>query len=265
VGANATLDQVNIGQTWYFTPEMTQAVQNDDAATIQSIKDANIADLKANMDLIAKKSGDAFVTVTNKSDGQEYKLCASDNGWIWAYTLDLGHDNASPGKLKATVSCGTFTKSKMVLGISVNTISSLGASISQVIINTMLSISLGKFISQRVGGALFSAALERAEAAAAQGIEGFASFFPKWIATGSSFLGGMIGGAVIAIVLLYLINYFYMSFGLEINVYNWSLAEEWDIVDWHSDNALMQSPPFAVGNLPAASSEPAFIIQSTVR
>ena len=44
--------------------------------------------------------------------------------------------------------------------------------------------------------------------------------------------------------------------GLEVNIYNWSKKEEWDIVEWHSDNALINntdsaSQPFKEAKLKA--------------
>ncbi|KAG6811967.1 hypothetical protein H0H92_005071 [Tricholoma furcatifolium] len=258
VGASPSLDQIDVGHTWFFTPEMAKAVNDGDGAAVQNLRNTNMNDLKANMDLISKVSGDAFVTVTNPSDGQQYRLCASDNGWMWVYTLDVTADDsptAPDGALKATVSCGTFTKSQQILGLSVKTIGSLGASITELIINGIVSFAIGKFISQRVGGALYDQAMEAATQAAVEGVEDFTSYFPEWIATASGFLGGMVGGIVVGIILLFLINYVFLTFGLEINVYNWSVQEEWDITDWYSDNALMQNPQFAVGNLPAVTNE----------
>ncbi|KAG5635696.1 hypothetical protein H0H81_010366 [Sphagnurus paluster] len=82
--------------------------------------------------------------------------------------------------------------------------------------------------------------------------------FPEWAISAAGFVGGLVGGMVVGIVLLYLINYLRQEFGLEISVFNWSTEEEWDVVEWHADNAVMQdadgkTDPFKRGNLEAVS------------
>ncbi|KAF5371949.1 hypothetical protein D9615_008114 [Tricholomella constricta] len=256
LGANTIKsDPVNEGHVWYVPPAIQQAVLDKDGAKIQNAKNGHISDLKANMDAFKKVGEDAFLTVTNKSDGQKYKLCPSDNGWLWTFTTKIEHVDA---KIKATVCVGSFSKNAKWMGLSTNTLSNLPTAITDLIVNGVVARLIGRFISKRLGGAIYKAALQAAEEAAAAGLEEAGMMFPEWAVSAAGFVGGMVGGIVVGIVLLYLINYLRQDFGLEINVFNWSTQEEWDVVDWHSDNAVMvnsdgKTDPFKNGNLEAVS------------
>ncbi|KAG5650111.1 hypothetical protein H0H81_000709 [Sphagnurus paluster] len=245
------------GHVWYIPPAIRQAVLDKDGAKIQAGRNNHVHDLKANMDAIHKVGEDAFLSVTDSTTKQRYRLCSSDDGWMWTYTQKLEHVNA---KIKATVCVGSFSKNAKWMGLSVNTLSNMPTSITDFIVNGVVSRLIGKFISKRLGGMAYKAALTAAEEAATEGLESASMMFPEWAISAAGFVGGLVGGMVVGIVLLYLINYLHQEFGLEINVFNWSTEEEWDVVEWHGDNAVMQNSdgktdPFKQDNLEAVTSK----------
>ncbi|KAG5635699.1 hypothetical protein H0H81_010369 [Sphagnurus paluster] len=243
------------GHVWYIPPAIRQAVVDKDGAKIQAGRNDHVHDLKANMDAIQKVGEDAFLSVTDQKTKQRYRLCPSDDGWLWTYTQNLEHVDA---KIKATVCVGSFSKNARWMGLSLNTLSNMPTQITDFIVNGVVARLIGRFISKRLGGMVYKAALEAAEEAAAEGLESASMMFPEWAVSAAGFVGGLVGGMVIGIALLYLINYLHEDFGLEINVFNWSTAEEWDVVEWHGDNAVMQNSdgktdPFKQGNLEAVT------------
>ncbi|KAG6860346.1 hypothetical protein C0995_012415 [Termitomyces sp. Mi166 len=257
---SAKEQEIGIGHRYFVTPEVQQAFIDMDGAKIQKIRDAHNHDLKANMDLIKQAGADAFLTVTNPSDGKQYKMCASDNGWIWTFNMELKTDNMelktddnSKNHVKATVSCGSFSKTNKVLGLSTDIFHNLAADITDFAVSTMLANGAGTFIKSRLAGKVYTEAIEAAAAAASDGIENFAELVPMWTVDGIGLLGGLFAGVVASIALLYILDLIHMRFGLTINVYNWSENEQWDVVGWYADNAIMKDPPFARGNLPPAS------------
>ncbi|KAG5635695.1 hypothetical protein H0H81_010365 [Sphagnurus paluster] len=150
VAAAAPLENLKTdGHVWYIPPAIRQAVVKKDGAKIQAGKNDHVNDLKANMDAIQKVGEDASLSVTDQTTKQKYRLCPSDDGWLWTYTQKLEHFDA---KIKATVCVGSFSKNAKWMGLSVNTLSNMPITITDFIVNGVVSRLVGRFISNRLGG-----------------------------------------------------------------------------------------------------------------
>ncbi|KAG6823193.1 hypothetical protein H0H92_011096 [Tricholoma furcatifolium] len=241
------------GHSLYITANDLQAFQNNDAGTLQNLRNQNYADLKPILDAIKANGVNAFTTAYDvDNNNQPYEQCVTANGCVWVYIDSIQADPNSSGKLSATVSCGTFSYTNSWLGISSTVLGSIGAQATVAVISTVATALVGKFIFSRLAGGSYDVAASAASDAAEVSVEDFATTFPEWAATGVGFLGGLVAGAVAAIVLFFIIELFEKSYQLQTQVTNWSTQEEWDVVEWYGDNADM-SGQFLVGNLSVAS------------
>ncbi|KAG6808511.1 hypothetical protein H0H92_003921 [Tricholoma furcatifolium] len=242
-----------LGHSLYITADDLKVFQNNDALTLQELRKQNYADIKPILNAIKAEGPSAFTTaydVDNKN--QQYELCQAANGVVWVYVDSIQPDPKSSGKLVATVSCGTFSYTNSWLGISSTVLGDLGAQVTVAILSTVATTLVGRFIFSRLAGQSYDVAAAEASEAAEASVEDFVTIFPEWAATGLGFLGGLVAGAVAAVILFLIIELFLKSYQLQVQVINWSTQEEWDVVEWYGDNADM-SGPFEVGNLSVAS------------
>ncbi|KAF5371950.1 hypothetical protein D9615_008115 [Tricholomella constricta] len=245
------------GHYWYFPADIKQAILDQNTSKVRKAKQKHADDLKPNLDLMGKKGSDAYVTVTNESNKQQYQLCETDTGIMWTYTIDIQHIDA---KVKATVAVGSFSKTAKILGISTTTLTNLPSQIADLTISTIAAKVVGTFVAQRLGGAIYTAALAAAETAATAGLEAAGVMVSELVVTIASFVTGLIAFIIVGLVVYFVLSAIHKSFGLQVNVYNWSTTEEWDIVEWYGDNADMQdtekkSEPFKPANLPAVTNK----------
>ncbi|KAG5635694.1 hypothetical protein H0H81_010364 [Sphagnurus paluster] len=244
------------GHYWYFPADVKQAVLDQDINKIDAAKKKHAADLEANIKIMSKKGPDAYVTTTNESNKQQYQICETETGIMWTYTTKIEHVKA---KVRATVAVGSFSKNAQILGISTTTLTNLPTQIADLTISSIAAKVVGTFVAQRLGGAIYAAALAAAETAATAGLEAAGIMVSELVVTIASFVTGLIALVVVGIIVYYVVSVLHKSFGLTFNVYNWSTSDEWDIVEWYSDNALMQDVekkegPFKPAKLPAVSS-----------
>ena len=243
------------GHVWFFPPEMKQAILSSDTGTVRAIKKQHAEDLKANVDVIGQKVDKAFAKTINKSTGQEYQLCETETGIVWTYAVNIQHSDA---KAKATVCVGTFSKNAKCMGISTTTLDDLAVNITAAVISSIAASVVGTFVSQLVGGAIYSAALAAAEAAAVGVLEAGGFMVAGTLVSLAGFAAGLLAAIVVGVAFYFIIDAIRKSFGLEVNVYNWSRKEQWDVVEWYSDNAVLQNvdgknEAFQQGNLAAVS------------
>ncbi|KAG6807281.1 hypothetical protein H0H92_008102, partial [Tricholoma furcatifolium] len=210
-------DSVPLGNCFFVTADDAQAFTNNDASTLQGLRQQNYADLKANLDDINQNAADAFVTTYDTdNNNQPFGLSASDNGWIWVYVNSLESDPNSGGNLVATVSCGSYSLTNSWLGLSTTTLSNIATQATIAIVTTVATTLVAKFISQRLQGASYDVAASAASDAAESSVEDFLKVFPDWAATGLGLLGGSVVGFVAGLILEYILNLFWKSYGLKI-------------------------------------------------
>ena len=230
---------------WYFPPEIKQAILRGDVAGYQQAKFIHAEDLEPNFNAIEKRGCEAFVTVTNRSNGQKYYLSASGSGWIWVYTTNVEHIrlgvNASNlNKSRATVSIGCFSKNARFMGISILILRDLpflvtALEVSSIALRDVLTVS-GKL----PGGGSLSRLF---------GMPDFRRDFDSpgdIISDGMNLLIRACSGfcsdrsSPIAVDdMLFLFDAMREPFGIEVNIYNWDPEEQWDVVDWYPENAVV--------------------------
>ena len=241
------------------------------AGNYQALTDARNAaqnDLQANVTTINNSTdGNAgFVTVVNSSNGREYKICASNAGWIWSYTTSITvqatEANATP-QTQCVVQTGTYSANGKILGLSYQTLTNVPTALTALAASVIVSYVVGNFIKNLILGAIYQAALDAAVAAAAAeavagGImisEAAASIGATIVAT----LGAGVVGIIVAIAIYYLSDFLHRSYGLTISIYNWDANNAWDVSNWYADNAVVaqnnagSGPWKAVNLLPVQS------------
>ena len=217
---------------------------DDNVAAYLKAKLAHAEDLKPNLDAIEKRGSDAFVTVTNRSNGQKYQLCASDSGWIWAYTVTVDHADAKP---MPTVCIGCFSKNAKFMGISTSTLDNLAL--------VIISLVLVRPIALRAITVAVEKLVNVFSSASSAGVFQLGSWGINCLDVG------------VSVGTLFLFSTLYKPFGLEVNIYNWDEEEQWDIVEWHPDNAVIlnnrdEKKVFEQANLRPISST--FLMSSSV-
>ena len=236
ISANSEPQPDANGHLWYFPDNIKQAILNGDTAALLKAKKEHTTQLRANYDAIKKNSTDAFTTVTNPSNGQEYQICASDSGWLWFYTTKVEHVDA---KARATVCVGSFSKDTKFMGISTHTMHNLPIEGAATIASFVVMRYIATFINRRLTGVVVHAALRAAEAAALEGLEAGGYMVRSAAIKVIRRLGGALGGAVIGLLVLFLFDVIFKVYGLEVNIYNWSQKEQWDVVECHPDNMVI--------------------------
>jgi hypothetical protein len=204
---------------------------------------------------LGELGADAFETKANPSTNEEYQICETDTAIVWSYTIDVQHEN---DKLRPTISIGAFSKNANIMGISTTTFSNVPATATNAAISAIAARVVGAFVKQIVAGYAYPTAIAAAEEAATVGMEAVGMAIGDIVVIVAGVVSSLIIFVVVGIVFYLIFSFIHKSFGLEVNIYNWSKKEEWDIVEWHSDNALInnadsESQPFKEAKLEAVS------------
>ncbi|KAG6808913.1 hypothetical protein H0H92_002390 [Tricholoma furcatifolium] len=242
-------EEISLGHAWLIPSNLQQAILDKDSVKVQDVEHAHLRQLDV-VGTILKSHDKAFETVRNKSDGQEFKLCRADSGCIWASIIKFEREGVM---LRGIASVGCFSQTNKIVGLSINGFSNIpsptGASLP---IITAVAVAVAEFISKRLSGARYADALRAAEQLLKTRFRIIPN--PRWV-------GAMVDGGIESAV-LYSKNSHLLSFGLVINVYNWSTDGEWSVVGWHGVNARVQHPSEisevkALPDSPPVSSHPA--------
>ncbi|KAG5637234.1 hypothetical protein H0H81_005277 [Sphagnurus paluster] len=245
------------GHYWYFPKAIKEAVLAEDPSTVGKAKQKHAEDLKPNIEIIGKKGLDAYIAALNASDNQKYQLCETETGIIWTYIVKMEHIDA---KIKATIAVGSFSKNAQILGVSMTTLTNLPTQIADFTLSSIAAKIVGTFVTQRLAGATYPIALAVGEEVAAASLQAAGIIVSELVVTIASFVTGLIVFVIVGLVVYFIVSALKKSFGLTLNIYNWSTKEEWDVVDWYGDNADMQDvankkDPFRRGNLPPVTDE----------
>lgn len=230
---------------------MKAEIVNGNYSALVDARNANISDLQPNITTMrnAERSEDAFVTVAN-SDGQKYKICASDSGWIWSYTTQIQHtDNGT--KTQCVVQTGTYSKNGKILGISYQTLSNIPTDLTAIATAMIMSSITFNFVKQYIMEGIFELALNRALSAAAADAVAGGFMISEAAASIVAFVGAGLAagviGAVIAIIVFFVADVLHRSYGLIISVYNWDVQSAWKVTSWYGDNAVVSQETKADG------------------
>lgn len=263
-------DGVSQPSQCYFPADLKAKIVQGDYQALTSARKQNQADLQPNLSSIQNstdKQSLGFVTVTDTASGQDYRLCASDSGWIWTYTLSITAKQ-SDGKLvnQCVVQTGTYSASAKWLGISYLTFENEATLLTAIAVAGFASLIVGNMVRNMVLGYIYERALASAVAAAEAGaVEGGFMTSETAALVWASLAGGLAGaivGTVVGLVIYFISDFLHKSYGLTIQVYNWDTEEEWNITQWHADNAVVadgakgSGPWKAVSLLPVQNSVP---------
>ncbi|KAI0345872.1 hypothetical protein BDW22DRAFT_1426507 [Trametopsis cervina] len=227
--------------TTFVDSELQRAYASGDYDTIDDRNNKAAIDMQAPFVSIQRSGEKAFLKIANKSDGNEYYIIPSENGWMWAYSYAEPSSTESPTPA-CYVSIGTYSARGNILGISQFVWDNKWCQWTPRIASFVFSFLVGRFVQQRILGALFTKSVEKAmDAAAADTDEAFSGMSYIFWGTGGGALAGAVSGAVATALLTYLINFVVKEYFLVTNVWNWT-SDTWTISDWHSDNADVSQP-----------------------
>ena len=256
-------------QTFIPTDLKSKIVDGDYAALTQA-RNQNLNDLQPNMTTIQNASSysDAFVTVTNESNNQDYLMCASDAGWIWTYTTQISYSSNDSSKsntgdnttTQCVIQSGTYSKNGNILGLSYQTLESVPTQITALAASVIVASIVFNYVKGYIADTVFETALSAALAAAAEEavVGGFMAnaAAASIVATIGAGLAAGVIGAVIAVVIFYLADVLHRSYGLTLTVFNWDPKFAWDVISWYGDNAVVSQESAADGPWRAASLRP---------
>ncbi|KAI0342007.1 hypothetical protein BDW22DRAFT_226324 [Trametopsis cervina] len=235
----------------FMNAELQQAYATGNYNVINAYNQKQAADLQPNMTSIQNSAEKAFIQATNESDGNTYYILPSEYGWIWTYSYQ---DTTAPTQ-DCYVQIGTYSANSNYLGISTFVWDNKWAKWTPGVASFAFSFLVGRFVQQRIGGALFDAAVENAMAAAAADTdEAFTGMSAVFWANAGGALAGLVAGAAAYVLLMFLINFVYKQYFLVANVWNWTNTQ-WTVANWYSDNADISQPgTWSVKTLPGSGS-----------
>jgi len=254
----------------YITKDLKAQILAGNYQALTDARNAAQNDLQANITTIndATDGNAGFVTVVNSSNGQEYKICASNAGWIWSYTTSISvraTDASGPPQTQCVVQTGTYSANGKILGLSYQTLTNVPTAITALAASVVVSLVVGNFIKNLILGAIYQAALDAAVAAAsAEAVAGGFMVSEAAATIGATIvasLGAGVVGIIVAIAIYYLSDFLHRSYGLTISIYNWDANNAWDISNWYADNAVVSqnnagSGPWKAVNLLPVQSVP---------
>lgn len=255
----------------YLTADLKAKILAGDFKALAAARKNNQLDLQANLTSMNESTdpeSQGFVTVTNTSNGQKYRICASDSGWVWSYTTSLTQTTADDGKTttQCVVQTGSYSKTGQILGLSYQTLTNMPTDLTAIGASVMTSLIIGNMVKNMVMGAVYEAAMTAAVNAAAVGaVEGGFMIGETAALVGAYIISGLaagIAGAIIAVIIFYLADFIHRSYGLTVQIYNWDTTVTWNVTNWYADNAVVaqgeagSGPWKAVSLLPVQSKLP---------
>ncbi|KAM0345677.1 hypothetical protein ACHAPU_006332 [Fusarium lateritium] len=214
-------------QYTFVSKHQRDAIVRGDYNLLNTLKNQTNQDLKANINAISKDRERAFLEVINSG------------GFMWVMPISVETKKASEGTIntRATVVVGSYSKETKFMGISVQTWTSIPGAVANLAISYMVSRIVAEFVANRVAGMIFGAALKAAVGAAEAGAVA-GGFMVR--AAAAKIAGAVAGGIVMlvaALVVMYIIDFIHKSYGLTLNIYNWSTSTSWVVNSWYSDNS----------------------------
>lgn len=206
--------------------------QSNDFTKIKELEEKMDQDLKPIYDNIRTNSENAWTKV--RSQGQEFYMCWSNSGSMWAYTpaLEKSQDGTT---YQACVQVGTYSQSSGLLsGHSYNfSISSL---IGEAVISAIVAYALSKAIQYGVEFLISRFAADIVTAAAKLGFQRFSCTILSKVATG---LASCIVAVFIAIAVHYLWEWLNRHYTICLRIYNWDPKNDWETSAKYLDNAVI--------------------------
>ncbi|KAF5654108.1 pyk10-binding 1 [Fusarium heterosporum] len=205
--------------------QQRDAIARGDHNLLNTLKSQTNQDLKANIDAISKSRGKAFLEAINKSDKKHYHICPSNGGYMWVIPLSVQTEKLSDNKIntRATVSVGSFSKNTNFMGISTRSWTSIPGTIANGGISFMVSRIVAEFFASRVADMIYKVSFQVAVAAVAAKIAGLVAASLIMI--------------VAYLVVMFIIDFIHRSYGLTVNIYNYSEPTSWVFNDWYNDNS----------------------------
>ena len=252
----------------YLTADLKAKILQGDFAALAAARKNNQLDLQPNLTSMNQSkdpTSAGFVTVTNQSNGQKYRICASNSGWVWSYTTSMTQSVADDGNTttQCVVQTGSYSKTGQILGLSYQTLTNMPTDLTVIGASVMVSLVVGNMVKQMVLGAIYQAAMTAAVDAAASGAVAGGFMIGETAAlVGAYIISGLaagVAGAIIAVIIFYLADFLHRSYGLTVQIYNWDTTVTWNVTDWYADNAVVaqgnagSGPWKAVSLLPVQS------------
>ena len=240
-------DLTNHPSQYWMSTDLKQAILAGNCAAIVDARNKNQQDLQPNLTTIRNNDTPAagFEQVTEESTGQDYFMCGSDSGWIWAWTISIDNQITADGVTGAqcVVQVGSWSKSSQILGISYQTFTNIPTEFTAVAAAAFVSYVVGNWIKNMILGAIYENTLKAALEAAAAGVVE-ANFMvdaaaAAFTATVIGTIGAGVVGALVAIIIFYISDFIHRSYGLTLNVYNWDTKASWTVGSWYGDNAVI--------------------------
>ncbi|KAL5358356.1 hypothetical protein BJX96DRAFT_173363 [Aspergillus floccosus] len=228
------------GLAGWAPAELQQAYQNGDYATIQSYTTKTANDLNPIYQNVQNNADAAFFNMPNQSDGIEYKLSIAGDpddpyGYMWVYayppSTDSGSSAGSDGsgsstpKLAHVAQIGTYSTSGQTLSISNRLWSNMGVELPASSIATIVATVVFKYLKNYMTSQDSSSAMDEAAAAAGDELidDGVVTAvdWTAMVAGVSAFGVGIVAGAVVFFLIMFITNFIDITFTVAVNIYNW--------------------------------------------
>lgn len=245
------------GVAGWAPSELQQAYQNGDYNTIQTYTTNTAQDLSpiyANI----QNHGDAALFGMENGDGTTFPMAISgdpDNpdGYLWVFsyppTPPSGSSSGSDGsgsstpKLAQVAQIGTYSTSGRTISISNRIWDSAGVELTASAISAIVGTVVFKYLKNFMTSQDSSSAM--AEAATDAGTElvedGIISAV-DWgaLAAGmGAFAMGIVAGAVVFFLMMFITNFIDITFTVAVNIYNWDPNHSYIVNEPYYDNAVI--------------------------
>lgn len=252
------------GTAGYAPAALQKAYQSGDYNTIQNYTTMAANDLNPIYQNIQNQQDAAFFKMKNESDGTIYSMSISghpDNpdGYMWVYAYPPNADSGSSGNSVASGSSGTSNGPKVTLVAQIGTYSSSGQTLSisnriwgdttievtGSIISTIVTSVVFKYLKNFMTSQDSSSAMESAAAAAGDELveDGIVTAV-DWtaMAAGVCSLGmGIVAGAVVFFLFMFITNVIDITFTIAVDIYNWDTNHSYIVNAPYEDNAVISS------------------------
>ncbi|KAF0320301.1 hypothetical protein GQ607_012397 [Colletotrichum asianum] len=253
--------------TNFVTQELQQAYWNADYDVINTYQSKTSSDLNPIFTSIQQNGVQAFSLVQD-TDGTPYYLAYSGTadsptGYMWSYTdpmqqaLANGSAAASPPPVyNSAVSCGTLSMTGQMLGVSSWIFSS-----PVLLIPSVLALAVAKIVfnavKKQLAGDAAEVAIEDASTEASSDLvaEGAVDVAAE-TAMADLFVAaatGLIVGAIIFFLVLFIVNFIFKNFQLQFRIFNWDDQHAWAVQAEFGSNEII-SGGFKTAQLSKSSS-----------
>lgn len=206
--------------------------QSNNFSKIKELEKKMDQDLKPIYDNIRINNENAWTKV--QSQGQEFYMCWSNSGSMWAYTptIEKSQDGTT---FQACVQVGTYSQSSGLLSGHSYTFS-ISSLIEEAVISAIVAYALSKAIKYGVEFLISRFAADIATAAAKLGFQNFSCTILSKVVAG---VACCIVTVIITIALHYLWEWLNRHYTICLRIYNWDPQNNWETSAKYLDNAVI--------------------------